>query len=61
MLPYLCDTPDRLTSRVYRILQVECGCCTFYRGVALGSTLGAGLAVVGIIAAALVYAAVFLR
>lgn len=39
MLP-LCDTPDRLVARLYTALRVDCGCCTWVRGVTLGAVLG---------------------
>lgn len=36
----LCDRPDQLGARIYRALQVDCGCCTFWRGVLLGVCVG---------------------
>lgn len=39
----LCDKPDRWGARLYVAVRSECGCCTFYRGVAIG-VLAGGLA-----------------
>ncbi len=36
----ICDSPTRLPARVYLALWVECPCCLFNRGVALGFLLG---------------------
>lgn len=36
----LCDRPDRWGARLYVAVRSDCGCCTFYRGVALGLILG---------------------
>lgn len=36
----LCDKPDRLGARLYIAVRSECGCCTFYRGVAIGVLVG---------------------
>lgn len=62
MIP-LCDDPRRLGARLYVALRVGCGCCTFFRGCALGMAIGmiaAGSAVSGFgapIGAALIAAA----
>ncbi len=36
----LCDRPDRWGARLYVAVRSDCGCCTFYRGVALGMIFG---------------------
>ena len=36
----LCDRPDRWGARMYVAVRSDCGCCTFYRGVALGIIFG---------------------
>jgi hypothetical protein len=33
----ICDTDTRLAARLYDALWVECGCCLFYRGFAVGA------------------------
>ncbi len=36
----LCDKPDRWGARFYVAVRSDCGCCTFYRGVAIGLLSG---------------------
>jgi hypothetical protein len=45
LIPGLCDKPTRLAARLYDALWAECGCCLFYRGVAVGAAFAAAVAV----------------
>jgi len=38
-----CDHPDRYAARLFVALKSDCPCCTFYRGIAVGITLGAAI------------------
>ena len=40
MIPFVCDTPDRLPARIFIAMRVDCNCCTFWRGVLLGIAVG---------------------
>lgn len=41
----ICDDGDRFAAYLYRALWVECPCCLFFRGVALGFLIGAAAVV----------------
>jgi len=43
LIPFVCDHPDRIGARIFRVLRSDCSCCTFWRGFALGVTV-AGIA-----------------
>jgi hypothetical protein len=40
VIPFICDKRSRLLARLFTALEVDCPCCTFYRGVALGVIVG---------------------
>lgn len=48
MIRHICDTPDRLTSRLFLSLgTTACPCCNFWRGTLFGAIV-AGAPVVGL-------------
>jgi hypothetical protein len=38
-----CNNPDRYPARIVMALKSECPCCSLYRALAVGFTLGAAI------------------